>query len=175
MPASTDYGTHITVLVVGMVLSFLTSLLTVVMAWLKDARDRRWKAEDSLKQQDIAVKTEILLTEVEKTKQQGAVIHDLVNSNMTAAMQDQLIALQGQQVLMQRVLLDSGVAQTKEEEATIFSLEAKIKDLGEAVRLRNMQQETAKLKVEVDKAKVDLIAAHPPEPLIPPVILKSLL
>lgn len=164
-------------MIAGMVLTFLSSIATLGIGWFKDARDRRWKTEDKLFQQGIEVKTNVLIQKTEETKQQGTIIHDLVNSNMTAAMQDQLIALQGQLVLMQRVLLNdakSGREETQEEKDTMTALKVKIAELTEAVRLRNVQQETAKVQAKADRDAITLAASAPPPVLIPPLTLKSL-
>jgi hypothetical protein len=103
------------------------------------------KREDWKRQDEVARKAagaaELLLAENKKvaataveTQHQLKEIHTLVNSNMTAAMQAQLVALKGQLALMERL---ANVAKpTVDETAAIAAVVSQIQELEAALKDR---------------------------------------
>jgi hypothetical protein len=137
--------------------ALIVALGAAFSAWWNTRSRRKDKEQDWARQDAVAAQAakaaELLLVANERVAQTAEVtngkldvIHTLVNSNMTAAMQAQLVALQGQLVLMNRVATLKGEAGTKPNEnevAAIVAVEAQIAELGAALKDRLAATETA--------------------------------
>ena len=133
------------------------AVLAIISSWL-NTRARRsdkkldWEREDKVAQKAEEAATLLLASNkvvaktAEITNGKLDVIHVLVNSNMTAAMQAQLIALKGQLILMHRVTdlnRQAGTSQTKDELAAIGAVDAQILELSASLKDRLQATERA--------------------------------
>jgi len=133
--------------------SILVALIVGVMAvigqqlqsWNASRSRREDKEEDWARQDEVADKlveqNEKVAKAAGETKAQLKEIHTLVNSNMTAAMQAQLVALKGQLVLMER--LAERTVSTEDELAAIKAVQGQISELEAALRDRLEATEAA--------------------------------
>lgn len=139
-------------------ISFLGTIVTLVTAWFKEARDRRWKLEDEARQKDLEV--------------QVKEVHKIMNSQATAGQQERLLALQGQLVLMQRMVIqnkEQGIETTKSDADLLVAMQAKVDDLQSSLNLRQQPEPTGKpeqtgeavkvgdLEVSIDQLQQDIV------------------
>lgn len=112
-------------LMATLVTTFLGTIVTLVTAWFKEARDRRWKLEDEARQKDL--------------EGQVKEVHKIINSQATAGQHERLLALQGQLVLMQRMIIlnkEQGIETTKADSDLLVAMQSKVDDLNAALNLR---------------------------------------
>lgn len=103
-------------------------------------KEQNWKREDEVAEKAAAVADTLIVSNeraarsAEQANGKLDVIHTLVNSNMTAAMEAQLVALQGQLVMMNR--LAEIEDPTVDEAAAIKAVVSQIAELTASLRDR---------------------------------------
>jgi hypothetical protein len=108
---------------------FTSITAPLVLAYLTAVQHRRDREADWARQDRLAARTAATLTE---TNSKLDTIHVLVNSNMTAAMQSELDAIQRELAMMREVTalnLAAGREPTPESLGAIQATEAKIAEL----------------------------------------------
>lgn len=135
----------------------------LLLAYLTGRQRHAEKVEDYARQDAVAAKAEeaarLLLAQnkrvaksSESTRAQLKEIHTLVNSNMTAAMQAQLVALKGQLVLMHRLAEAKKGAPTEDELGAIRGVEGQIQELETTLTERLDATDKATTEKEEDAA-----------------------
>lgn len=136
----------------------LTSMTGPLLLARSTAKSRREeKAQDYAREDEVAARAAAVADTLIVSNERAArsaeqangkldVIHTLVNSNMTAAMEAQLVALQGQLVMMNRLaeITDPTVdeaAAIKAVQAQIAELTASLKDRLTATEVAQQQQQ----------------------------------
>jgi hypothetical protein len=131
--------------IIALISAFSITMAPLLLSNLNNRQRRAEKIEDYTRQDQVAAKAaeaaHLLLAEnrrvaasAAQTHAQLSQIHVLVNSNMTAAMQGQLVALKGQLVLMER--LAERTVSSVDELAAIAAVEAQIAELEANLRDR---------------------------------------
>jgi D-arabinose 1-dehydrogenase-like Zn-dependent alcohol dehydrogenase len=130
---------------VGALVAIASTVSPLVLAVIT-GRQRRlekqqdWARQDQVRQRDRAEQQE----DTRRLEGKVDVIHELVNSDKTAALQSELVALRGQVVLMKRVMALNEAAQlvtTSDEHAALTAVEARAAEIEAVVADRLIQQE----------------------------------
>jgi len=150
--------TTVTIALLGFLGLIVTAIgAPMLLARQLNAQRREEKKEDWAREDKVAAKAAeaatLLVASNERAAQSAEeangkldVIHTLVNSNMTAAMEAQLVALQGQLVMMNRLaeITDPTVdeaAAIKAVQGQIAELTATLKDRLQATEVAQQQQQ----------------------------------
>jgi len=84
------------------------------------------------------------------------VIHTLVNSTLTAALQSELDATRREELLLRELIRmreDSGHSVTEDQQATLGATQRKIRELTAAMRDRDEQTRSADIQIETEHAR----------------------
>lgn len=142
-------------LVIALVVAFTSALSPIVLAVFTASQRRAEKIEDYRRQDEVAARlltaTTRMTEETVKTNEQLVVIHTLVNSNMTAAMQTGYDSVVRELVLMKEVIKlheKDGREVSQEAHDEVVRTEGKIIELRAALDERLKQaSEAAEQKI----------------------------
>lgn len=110
------------VIIVAVIVAISSTIAPLLLAWISGRQRRAEKLEDYKRQDEVAARDKAIDKKLD-------IIHTLVNSNMTKALQAELEAVLAQVVLLREVTRLKGVAPTPELLDSMEVLDDRVSEL----------------------------------------------